>query len=82
MSSSIVYFGAQPNQNEAISEALKQKGINLLRLAPSQLSIQAASDYIQPNYSFYISHLPNFMAVACGIPQTTRDFMFSSGLDF
>jgi hypothetical protein len=57
----IVYFGAQPKHGETVSEDLKELGINLLRLAPCQVSVHGGPTHIQPNYSVYKAHLPLFI---------------------
>jgi hypothetical protein len=64
MSNTIIYFGAQPLPQQEVSSELKDQGINLLRLAPSQVRFVACPTTIQPNFDVYKSHLGPFMAVA------------------
>lgn len=64
MSSSIVYFGAQPEPSQSISPELLDQGINYIRLRPDQVRWHGAPEIVQPNFSIYKCNLAAFCYAA------------------
>jgi hypothetical protein len=52
-SSALIHFGAPPRPEQAVAPELKDRNINLLRLAPSAVKYYASPTTIQPNFSVY-----------------------------
>lgn len=61
MSNSTVFFGAPPVEGQVISDTLRAKGINLLKLSPSSVKIHGGPSTIQPGFAMYKSYLPAYL---------------------
>lgn len=64
MSTVNVYFGAQPSEGQIVSETVRARGIELLKIEPSKVIVTGGPTTIQPGYSVYKSHLPQFLEAA------------------
>jgi hypothetical protein len=65
----IIHLGARPESGQTVSEELKDQGINLLRLQPSQVNWHGTPVVHQPNFTLYRGSLPLFIESAiCGKP--------------
>lgn len=56
-----IYFGHNSNDDDRVSMALKDRGISLLRAAPTEIKLLGLFRVRQPGYEMYSSNLPAFM---------------------
>lgn len=56
-----IYFGHDSTSNRKIAKSLQEKGISLLRAAPSEIPLVGLYAYPQPGYGDYAMNLPAFI---------------------
>jgi hypothetical protein len=56
-----VYFGVPPTKGQIVSDEVKARGLELLRIDPAGMNVVATPTILQPGYSNYRAHLPQFM---------------------
>jgi len=57
MPSSVIYFGAPVKGKKAVPPDVRSLGLDLLPAAPSQVVVEVANQYSQPNFSIYANSL-------------------------
>jgi hypothetical protein len=64
MSNVNIYFGAQPSAGQIVSDEVKAKGLELLRIEPSKVNFHGGPTTVQPRYAVYKAFLPMFIRLA------------------
>lgn len=55
--SSVVYLGQTPASSQVVSADLTSRGINLVRVSPSEVILRGVRDYDHPSYKLYTQSL-------------------------
>jgi hypothetical protein len=61
MPSTLLYFGAQPNAGQFVTDELKAAGLDLLKINPQQYRIDVEPRIPNPLHEIYLNNLPMFI---------------------
>jgi hypothetical protein len=61
MPSTLLYFGAQPNAGQVVTDELKAAGLDLLKINPQQYRIDVEPRIPNPLHEIYLNNLPMFI---------------------
>jgi len=61
MSTAIIYFGVPASGSQVVSEEISKRGLNLIRISPSEYRLEGTSRGTLPFYSLYTKFIPAFI---------------------